>query len=240
MNKSSLLLTGLILFTVLGISACNGFDCVNGSGNQVSQNRSTDSFTKIETSGSMKIVLKQDSASNVRIIADDNIQREIETRVHGNTLVIDMKGNFCDSGPITVYLSSENYEGIDASGAVEIESDGKLNVNDFELELSGSSKVSLDLNAATMRTSSSGASEINLRGQAGSHNLDLSGSSSVKALDFVVGKYRIESSGASDSRINVLNELNVSSSGSSDIQYRGNPARITNDDSGASSLRKIN
>ena len=240
MKNLSLLLTGLISLSILVISACISFDCVSGSGKQISQNRSTDPFTKIETSGSMKIILKQDSSSNVRIIADDNIQREIETSVHGNTLLIDIKVDLCDSGPITVYLSSKNYEGIEASGAVEIESDGKLNVNNFELNLSGSSKVTLDLNAANMRTSSSGASEINLTGQSGTHNLDLSGSSSVDALDFVVGKYRIESSGASDSRINVLNELNVHSSGSSDIHYRGNPARITNDDSGASSLKRIN
>lgn len=240
MKNSTLILTGIISFGSLALSSCINFDCISGSGRQTSEIRNVGSFSKIETSGSIKIVLKQDSVSNLRIIADDNIQREIETRVKGNTLVIDMEGNICDAGPITVYISSKTYEGIEASGAVEIVSDGKLNVNDFDLDLSGSSQVSLDLNAANLRTSSSGASEIRLAGQAGSHDLDLSGSSSVEALDFVVGRYRIESSGSSNSRINVLNELNIRSSGASDIQHRGNPSNVTNDDSGASSVRRIN
>jgi hypothetical protein len=90
-----------------------------------------------------------------------------------------------------------------------------------------------------VRTQSSGASEIFLKGQASSHEVELSGSSSIDALDFVVGKYRIESSGASNSKINVLSDLRVKSSGASDVEYRGNPSNVSNDDSGASSVRKI-
>jgi len=215
-------------------------NCISGSGNQITENRNSDPFTKIETSGSMKIVLKQDSLSSVRIVADDNIQKEIQTRVKGNTLIIDMEGSFCDSGPIVIYLGSKNFDGIDASGAVEIISDGKLNVQDFVLDLSGSSKVELDLNAANLKTISSGSSEIMLKGQAGIHELELTGSSKIEALDLVVGKYRINTSGASYSRINVLNEMEINSSGSSEVEYRGKPNKITNDKSGASSIKAIN
>lgn len=238
MNNSIKILSGIMSLSIL-FSSCNGFDCVSGSGNQVSQDRQIEAFNKVETSGSIKVVLKQGTDHSLKITADDNIQKEIETYVRGNTLIIDMEGNFCDAGPITVYVSSPDYEGVSASGAVVILSDGKLSVKDFELDLSGSSKVDLDINAANMKTSSSGASEIFLKGQAGSHQLDLSGSSSVEALNFVVGRYRIESSGSSNSRINVLNELNISSSGSSDVEYRGNPSKVKNDESGASSLKKI-
>jgi len=227
-------------FAVLLFSSCDGMDCISGSGNQITENRNTDPFTKIETSGSMKIVLKQDSLSSVRIVADDNIQKEIQTKVSGNTLIIDMDASFCDSGPITIYLGSKNFDAIDASGAVEIISEGKLNVQDFVLDLSGSSKVVLDINVANLRTSSSGSSEIILKGQAGFHDLDLTGSSKIEALDLVVGKYIINTTGASHSRINVLNELEISSSGASEVEYRGKPARITNDESGASSLKAIN
>lgn len=230
----------VILSTGALFASCNNINCISGSGNQVSTTRNVDPFTRVETSGSIKVVLKQGGSSEVRIIADDNIQKEIETFVRRGRLVIDLDGNFCDAGPITVYVTSGEYEGIDASGAVEILGDGKLNVKDFDIDLSGSSKVDLDLNAANVSTSSSGASEIFLRGQAGSHELDLSGSSSLDAFDFVVGKYRIESSGASQSRINVLNELQISSSGSSDVEYRGNPSTIKNSESGASSLTKVN
>jgi hypothetical protein len=236
--KASLLVPCLLATAGLIFAGCNQIDCINGSGNQVSESRSVEPFTFVETSGSIKLVLKQ-GPQQLRIVADDNILKEIRTRVSGNTLDIDMKGNFCNTGPITVYLSSHGYEGVEASGAVEVVSDGLLQVKNFELDLSGSSKVKLDMNAANVITKSSGASEISLKGQASTHEVDLSGSSTINALDFVVGKYRIESSGASESRINVLNELHVKSSGSSDVEYRGNPAKVSNNESGASSLRKI-
>lgn len=238
MNKSTIILTGILFLSAL-LSSCNSFDCIRGSRNLITQNRKVEAFTKVETSGSIKVVLKQSTDYGLRITADDNIQKEIETYVRGNTLIIDMDGNFCDSGPITIYVNSRDYEGINASGAVEILSDGKLTVKNFELDLRGSVKVDLDINAANMKTSSSGASEIFLKGQSGSHELKLSGSSSVEALDFVVGRYRIENSGSSNSRINVLNELNINSSGSSDVEYRGSPSSIKNNESGASSLKKI-
>ncbi len=238
MNSSTKIIASTLSIGIL-LSSCSGLDCIEASGNQISQDRNVGSFTRVETSGSMKVILKQGPVNNVKITADDNILKDIETNVRGNKLHIDLDKNFCNAGPITVYITSKDYESVDASGAVEILSDGKLNLKDFELDLSGSSKVDIDLNAANVKTSSSGASEIFLKGQAGSHELELSGSASVNALDFVVGRYRIESSGASESRINVLNELNISSSGSSDIEYRGNPSTIKNDESGASGLKKI-
>ncbi len=231
--KSPIVISSCFIFagTLVAISGCNHLNCINGSGKQVSQNRTTEPFSKIETSGSMKIVLKQDSTQMVRIIADDNLQKEIKTSVRGNTLKIDMEGNICNTRPVIVYLNAKNFEGVDASGAVEIINEGRLNVKDFSLDLSGSSKVNLNLSAANVKTESSGSSEIFLKGQAGSHNIDLSGSGSIEALDFIVGKCKIESSGASKLRVNVLNSLDINSSGSGEVEYRGNPAHVSNDNS---------
>jgi len=225
---------------VLLLSSCSGFDCINGSGNQVTENREIGTFTQVETSGSLKIVLSQDSTSSVRILADDNIQKEIQTRLSGNTLKIDIEGNICDAGPVTIYLGSKDYQKIESSGSVEVLSEGKLNLNELDLELHGSSKVMLDLNVKSLRTSSSGSSEIVLKGQAGTHDLDMTGSSSVEALEFVVGVYQINSTGASKSRINVLNSLEVNSRGASDVEYKGKPSKIKKDNSGASVVRSIN
>jgi hypothetical protein len=230
----------VIAISVFLLSSCDGLECVNGSGNQVSESREMGIFNQIETSGSLKIILNQDSISSVRIIADDNIQKEIRTRLSGSTLKIDFDGDYCDPGPVTIFLSSKDYQKIESSGSVEILSEGKLDLNDLNLNLQGSSKVMLDLNVKSLLTSTSGSSEIVLKGQAGSHDLDMTGSSSLEALDFIVGEYRINSTGASNSRINVLNTLEVNSKGASDVEYKGKPSRIQKDESGASVVRSIN
>jgi len=98
----------------------------------------------------------------------------------------------------------------------------------------------MDLNAANVSTSGSGVTELNLKGQATSHDIDLSGSGHVYALDFVVGACDIQTSGVGHSEVNVLNKLSVHSSGASEVKYRGNPSSVTNDKSGASSIEKVN
>lgn len=227
-----------IALIVLGLSACNG-PCIEGSGNQVSQNRNVEAFTSVETGGAVKLVLQQDSIQKVSIVADDNIQEHIKTIVNGDRLQIKMDNNFCDAGPITIYVNAKTFSGVSASGTVNVISTGRINTGDFDLDLSGNSKVELDIIAANFKTNSSGSSEITLRGQARKHELSSSGSSDVDAFDFVVADYSIATSGSSNCRINVLNSLDVQSSGSSEIEYRGNPKRINNDKSGSSSIKKV-
>ncbi|HYK76343.1 MAG TPA: head GIN domain-containing protein [Daejeonella sp.] len=240
MRRLNLFASSIIAILLLTTTGCSQLGCISGSGNQISKVYSNEPFSLVKTSGSMKVILKE-GPQQVRIIADDNIQERIRTRVSNRTLQIDLEGNFCNIGPITVYLSTPEWEGIKASGAVNISSDGKLNTTkDFQIALSGSNNINLDLNAASVFTKSSGSSKVFLTGQAGSHAIDLSGSSTIDALDFVVGKCQIKSSGSTKARINVLNELEIKSSGTSDIVYRGKPTKVVNDNMGISSLKNIN
>jgi len=159
--------------------------------------------------------------------------------VSGGKLKLSTKKNICSSGEITIVIGVRNINDVDASGAVEITSSGRINTGDIHFDLSGATKVDLDLNAATVNTEGSGSTEIKLKGQAGTHNVDLTGSGNLAALDFVVGKYNIETTGAADCKINVLNSLSVNSTGASDIQYRGNPSSVNSDKAGSSSIKKI-
>ncbi|OIQ66943.1 hypothetical protein GALL_514840 [mine drainage metagenome] len=184
------------------------------------------------------MTLKQDSSFAIKITADDNLLKYIKTNLQGDKLRIYSKRSFC-SGLVLVTIGVKNLEQIKASGAVEVDGDGKLVTKDLNIDLSGATKVNLDLNAANVTTSGSGATELNLKGEATSHNIMISGVGHVYALDFVVGSCNIESSGAGHCEVNVLNNLNVHSSGASEVKYKGHPS-ISNDKSGASSIEQVN
>ena len=224
---------------VLTLSSCDQ-SCIVGSGNQVTETRKVSDFTKIEVSGGYIIKLVQDSSLSLTVTADDNIQKYIKTDVSGDKLRISNENICTSSGEVIVIVGVRNLEEIKASGAVEVSSNGKINASDLNISLSGSTKITLAINAARITTHASGSSEINLTGQATEHDLDLSGSSNVNAFDLVTGVYNIKTSGSSDCDINVLQELNVHSSGSSAIKYRGNPTSVNNDKSGSSSIEKVN
>ncbi len=195
----------------------------------------------IDISGDFKVNIKQDSTASpsLTIDADDNLLKYIKTSVSSGKLRIYIRKNICNSGRMTVNVNMRNITDVAASGAVEINSVGKILTKDIHFNLTGATKLTMDLNAANVHTEGSGATKINLTGQASSHHVELTGAGRVNAFDFVVGDYNIENSGASKCQINVLNSLNVHTSGASKIQYRGNPKTINNDKSGASSIEKV-
>jgi len=223
---------------LLLLPACT-LTCVTGSGTKVSEDRKVDDFTSLKVSGNFKVVLVQDSSLNLHITTDDNLMKYIKTSVEGGKLIVSNE-NVCPTGDQQLTIGVRNLNGIRISGAVEMASQGKINTGDMEMQLSGATKVTLDINAARLTTKGSGSTEINLKGQASTHDVDLSGSGNVNALDFIVGDYNISTSGSSDCSINVLRELNVHSSGSSSIKYRGTPTQINNSKSGSSSIEKVN
>ncbi|PWK78030.1 putative autotransporter adhesin-like protein [Mucilaginibacter oryzae] len=239
MKKHFLTITIISAFIVTGILSSCRLKCVHGSGNQTTEKRKADDFKKVEISGAFKVHLKQDSTLGITITADDNLIKYISTSVEGGTLHIKSKKNFCDPGDMVINIGVKNLEEVKAAGAVEVFSDGKITAKDFKLDLSGATKVTLDLNAANVSTEGSGATEITLKGQAASHKIDLSGAGKVNAFDFVVGTYDIETSGIGHCNINVLQTLNVHTSGASEIQYKGSPSTVNNDKSGASSIKKV-
>jgi len=221
------------------LSSCR-FGCVKGSGHKVTESHKMGDFTQIDISGGFKVNLKQDSSLNVTINGDDNLMKYIRTSNEGDKLRIYTRKNLCPSGEIVINIGVKNLEEIKTSGAIEINSDGKLNTKDLSIHTSGGSKITMDLDAANLETEGSGASEINLKGQATSHKVHLTGSGKINAFDFVVGSYDIETTGASECEINVLHDLNVNTTGASDIKYRGNPSNVNSHKTGASTLTKVN
>jgi hypothetical protein len=229
-------LAAIILFSV---SSCR-FGCVKGSGHLITESHKMGDFKQIDISGNFKVNLKQDSSMGVSITADDNLMKYIRTSDEDGRLHISTKKSLCGSGELVINIGIKNLDKIKTSGAIEVNSDGRIVTKDLSFELNGASKINMDLDAASVTTEGNGSVDITLKGQASSHKLEMAGSGKLHALDFVVGSYDIETTGASQCQINVLHDLNVNTTGASDIQYKGNPANVNSHKTGASSLTKIN
>ncbi|MGN6639414.1 MAG: head GIN domain-containing protein [Mucilaginibacter sp.] len=232
-----------ILFAAIGtaalLSSCK-MKCVKGSGHQITENHKVNDFTRLNISGGFHVNIKQDSSLTASINADDNLMKYIHVESDGDELHIYTKKSFCESGEITINVGVRNLQSLKGSGAVTFANEGQLNTKDLHIELNGAGKVDLNLSAANVTTEGRGASEIDLKGQATSNRVELTGSGKMHAFDFVVGKYDIHTTGASDCEINVLNDLNVNTTGASDIKYKGNPSNVNSSKLGAGSLTHVN
>jgi hypothetical protein len=237
-NFTKFSLVALIILVSLTFNACK-YECKNGSGKQTTVNRTIETFSSVQFGGSYKVIISQDSSSSIKITADDNVIEDIITKVSGGVLEIKTDGNYCNVGEIVIELSTKQWKGIEASGASQITSVGQIKSDEFDIKLSGTSTLDLDLVTGNLKTNSSGDSKIMLKGQARSHEINFSGTGILKAFDFVVGDYKISTSGASELEINVLNDLKISTSGTSKVSYKGTPKNISNDESGSSELIKV-
>lgn len=240
MKKINLIIAIVASCSLLSIVSSCRFTCVHGSGKRISEQRKANEFKKIEIEGAFKIHLKQDSSLSIGLSGDDNLLKYISTSVEGDKLIIrTTKKNLCDADSIVINIGIHNLSEIKASGAVSISSTGKIKVTDLGIGLSGATKVNLDLDADNVVAEGSGVSELDLKGQAASMRIKASGVAKVKAFDFVVGEYTINTAGVGKCYINVLKTLNIHSAGASEIEYKGNPSTINNDKAGASKIKKV-
>lgn len=182
---------------------------------QTRETRNVGSFTKIAFRFPGKVYLKQGSPQKVEIEGDKEILKEIETEVEGSKLVIGKEGKWFDSWnwdsddkKITVYITVPNIDGVNVSGSGSVIGQTKITGTDFDLNVSGSGSLSLDIEAGgNVEADVSGSGDIDLKGKCKSFNSDISGSGKVllavnikeKATFGVSGSGRIQASGSAES-----------------------------------------
>jgi hypothetical protein len=230
----------IALFIPVLFAGCEN-KCIEDSGNPVSRSVAVKNFDKIRVDGAIKLILSQDSSYKVQVDADSNIIAYVKADVSGSELKVKLDyDKYCGTDSIVVHVGVGEFKQLELDGAVNVVGEGRIYANDVNLNFSGASDVSLDLSAAKVITKIDGVGKLDLRGQAGAHDLKIKGTAKVDAFDFIVGVYNIETDGTGKANINVLNELKVKTSGSSEIYYKGNPKKVDEKKSGATKLEKVN
>jgi hypothetical protein len=230
--------TGIMLLAFLIIASCNVIG-ERGSGNVIRSERKVPSFNAIDVSGAFDVTLAQGTSQSVIIEADDNLMDLIRTEVRGSTLVIDTKGPIYHSKSLKVFLTFNDLKSIDISGAVDVQSQGKLNLADLSYSGSGSTDAKLDLAVQKLSIDCSGGSKMSLSGSAKDVEVEVSGAVDLFAFDMPAETYRISISGAGKAEINVSKSLNVDISGAATVHYKGNPEKNIQDISGAGTVKKV-
>ena len=128
-----------------------------------------------------------------------------------------------DIEALTAIKTSNNFK-LSASGAVDIELKKGLTCQNIAMSSSGSSDLYVDkLDAQDLDAKVSGSSDLELEGTANSIVLSSSGASDIDAKNLIVKTANVTASGSSDIYIHVTEKLSAVASGSSDVYYSGNP-----------------
>ena len=223
-------------FTLVVLNACNQ---IRGNGNIVTENRSTGNLTGVAAGGSYEVELKNGSATEVKVEADDNIIGLIETRVSGSVLMITTKnGSSLNNGHFKVYVTAPEINEIKSSGAASIVIKNILKSNDkITLEASGAAAIKGEADAPEIYAEASGAADINLSGRTKNYKAEASGSATIKTENLLSETTKVHASGAATAQVYASITLDADADGAATIHYKG-AGIVSQKTSGAANIKK--
>ncbi|MGI9114007.1 MAG: head GIN domain-containing protein [Chthoniobacterales bacterium] len=190
---------------------------LHGNGNIVTESRSVQPFTSIETSGGFEVDWRSGPPS-ASLTADENLLSLIDLRVSNGTLTARTTRNVRPTHSIQLHLTSPSLTAASLSGASRFNAH-RLSGARFSIETSGASKVELD-------------------GTVGELIAGLTGASDLRAESLQTKSAELSLTGAADARVHVTDSLKTSITGAGSVRYSGNPPHVERHITGAGTIRK--
>ena len=197
-------------------------------------------FHALSVSAAFAVEIRVGREESLEIEIESEFRDDLIAEVRGGTLIIGLensrKNRRMRESP-KAYITVKTLDRIQVSGAVSLRTLDILKSKSMELNLSGASVVSMELETDDFSFEASGASVVNIEGSAKTQKIRMSGSSIYRAYDFETIDADIRIGGACSVNVYVTDKLDVRASGASSVRYKGG-ASVDSDTSGASSVRK--
>ncbi|MES2748262.1 MAG: head GIN domain-containing protein [Bacteroidota bacterium] len=245
MIKFIVLCTKVILAAVIALlmTSCkydidlgNGID---GSGKVITEKRTiNESFTKIETSRGIEVILDQANDVSVEVEADDNIIKHITTKVENGVLVVstDESIDFAESMKVKVKMPTVN--GLEATSGSSIKTNSTLKGNNLAVKTSSGSEIEATLEYESVTTESTSGSELTLVGKALKLSTKSSSGSDVEAGSLVANEITSEATSGSSTTVHPLVSLNAKASSGSSVNYNGTPKTVSEEETSGGDVSK--
>ncbi len=225
---------------LLATTGCIEDFTIHGNGIEATEGRIVGEFSELKSSGSFDVHITEGVEYEVVVNAESNIIPYIETYVRGNTLEIDIRGlhNMKNRLPMEVFVTTPYMGSIKQSGSGIITSD-YFTVEDFEVFISGSGRISTAVDANSINAGISGSGVLEITGVANMANYSISGSGKIESDNLSLNDCNAIISGSGDMYVNASESIDARISGSGNVYYYGNPS-IETHISGSGRIIKIN
>ncbi len=238
MKKIILLLTGLIIYARISAQQVNDPNA---------EKRNISSYHAIEVSDGIDLFLSEGDESVAVSASETRFRDNIKTEVKNGVLKIwyEHKSNSninisLDWGnrKMKAYISYRNLDKLEGSAGSDITVYGSLKAGTLDLDLSGGSDFDGKIEVGDLKVGASGGSDVKISGMVKKLDLEASGGSDFKGYELAADICNLEASGESDIYITVNKELSATTSGGSDVYYKGNGTVREMKSSGSSGIKK--
>lgn len=233
----------IVTLTALLFASCNfssNMKSIRGNGHVTTEKRIVmGDFKSVEVSNAIDLVIEQSDKNEITVVADDNLQKEITTKVENGVLIIACDYNsFINIKSKKVTVKMPFIDKLDASSSSTIKSINTLKGENISLEASSAGSISVNLEADSVICEASSGSTITLSGKALKLETTSSSGSEIDAKGLLANDITANSSSGSSISVHPLLSLNAKASSGSDINYDVVPKRITKEESSGSSISK--
>jgi Putative auto-transporter adhesin, head GIN domain len=222
--KKSFAFIFTIFLGVLGLSSCNTYEVIDGSGIIQTEYRRTSYFNRLELYFPAEVVIRQGIAKDIEIVAENNVIPFVISRVNGNTLILDDNNRLSSKNNVKIYIQVPDINAIYVSGSGRVMSGNKIYSKNISLRLSGSGLIDVALDVKNdLEASLSGSGLIFLEGDTYNGIYDVSGNGKIESFDMHADNSDIVISGSGVCETTALSILDVTISGSGSVWFRGSP-----------------
>lgn len=203
----------------------------------ITEFRPVGTFTGIDVFGNVELDLVQDSGvPSVEVKGHPSVIHDLRTEVVDGVLKI-YTSKFFVGREIKVNIVNANYDRINASGATDLRTFGKITAERLDITMTGASKADLKVSVSQdIKVDISGASNLEIEGVAYQLKSNSTGASKMDAEDLLVRNARIVGTGATQVNLNVTDSLEVDMTGASSVTNRGKPSYLKESKLGISNI----
>lgn len=214
--------------------------CLAGTGawSQDTEERTVDSFDKIEVSEAIEVYLTRGDDEGVRIEAEGVETGKVVTEVSGETLEIHMeRGNYFNSKEVKVYVTYNELESIRCSSAAKIFGESTIEGDELTIEVSSAGKVTLDVAVRSLDVSLNSSGKLELTGKAENQEIEVSSAGKLEAFGLNCDRTVIEVSSGGNARVVATSQLDAEASSGGQIRYKGNPSKRNTDTNSGGAIK---
>jgi hypothetical protein len=224
----------------------NSLTSENNSSYLNGEARNVGEFSGIQVSTGVNVVFKQESPTNVKVIADSDKLQYVITKVENGVLkvYVDNKGTKnLKFRNLSVNVSSPRMENIKASSGANFNVVNSINENDLVIDVSSGANVKGDfkvsnkvdigtssgasiragITAGTIMVKASSGSNTAIEGRADSGIIDISSGALFKADGLKLNNLEAEATSGGNLSVNVSTRLKVKASSGGLVKYKGRP-----------------
>lgn len=206
------------MFAMLLLNACN---IKEGSGNIVSETRTTGGFDGVRVGGGFEVDITKGETHSVIIEADDNLIRNIETNVNNGMLVIKSRNN-SRNAHLKAIITTPELNRVDASASANVDVKGAFtSPGDVHYEASSAADIKADIITPEVNTNASSGGEITLTGRTRKFKGSASSGGVIDAKNLLSEISTADCSSGGTIKVFASVQLDASASSGASIVYKG-------------------